>query len=175
MAERDDQIQGLLDKQAITEVLTKYFRSVDRGDVETVRSCYLDGATEDHGGLWAGPAEEYVESIAKSVTHPKSLTSHVLSNVLIELDGDAAHVESYATTFARVKSEGERFDCFVGARIVDRMERRDGRWGIAHRQLLWEWNLDVPSNETWVRGYLTPYETLMRHGTKFPDDPVFRR
>jgi hypothetical protein len=54
------------------------------------------------------------------------------------------------------------------------MERRDGKWGIAHRQLLWEWNLDVPSNESWVRGYLTPDVTRMRHGSKFPDDPVFR-
>jgi hypothetical protein len=174
MASRDDQIQELLDKQAITEVLTKYFRSVDRGDVETVRSCYLDGATEDHGGLFEGTAKDYVDSIAGAVTHPKSLTSHVLSNVLIELHGDAADVESYATTFARVKSDGERFDCFVGARIVDRMERRDGKWGIAHRQLLWEWNLDVPSNESWVRGFLTPDVSAMRHGSKFPDDPVFR-
>ena len=175
VADRDAQILELLDKQAITEVLTRYFRSVDRGDVETLRSCYLPGATEDHGGLWEGPAEQYVDSIAASATHPKSLTSHVLSNVLIELHGDVADVESYATTFARVKSDGQRFDCFVGARIVDRMERREGRWGIAHRQLLWEWNLDVPTNETWVQGYLTPDATRMRHGLKFPVDPVFRR
>jgi hypothetical protein len=175
MTERDEQLQGLLDKQAITEVLTRYFRSVDRGDVETLRTCYVPEATEDHGGLWEGPAEQYIESIAAGLTHPKCLTSHVLSNVLIEIDGDVAVVESYASTFARVKSEGEKFDCFVGARIVDRMERRDGRWGIAHRQLLWEWNLDVPTKETWVRGFLTPDVTRMRHGSKFPDDPVFRR
>ncbi|MFZ1062221.1 MAG: nuclear transport factor 2 family protein [Acidimicrobiales bacterium] len=174
MTDRDDEIQELLDKQAVTELLTRYFRSVDRGDVATLRSCYLPGATEDHGGLWEGPAEQYVESIAASVTHPKSLTSHVLSNVLIELDGDAALVESYATTFARVKKDGERFDCFVGARIIDRMQRREGKWGIAHRQLLWEWSLDVPSNETWVKGYLTADVSRMRHGSKFPDDPVFR-
>src|SRR5260370_1156851 len=43
--------QALLDKQGIAELLTRYLRSVDRGDVATLRVCYLPGATEDHGGL----------------------------------------------------------------------------------------------------------------------------
>jgi len=48
-------VQALLDKQEITELLTRYLRSVDRGDLDTLRSCYLLGATEDHGGLPTGP------------------------------------------------------------------------------------------------------------------------
>ena len=60
----DPALQALLDKQEITELLTRYLRSVDRGDVATLRSCYLPGATEDHGGLFAGPAQEYVDSVA---------------------------------------------------------------------------------------------------------------
>ena len=47
----DPALQALLDKQAIAELLTRYLRSVDRGDVATLRACYLPGATEDHGGL----------------------------------------------------------------------------------------------------------------------------
>ena len=52
----DPAVQALLDKQEITELLTRYLRSVDRGDVATLRSCYLRGSTEDHGGLFDGPA-----------------------------------------------------------------------------------------------------------------------
>ena len=52
----DPAVQALLDKQEITELLTRYLRSVDRGDVATLGSCYLPGATEDHGGLFDGPA-----------------------------------------------------------------------------------------------------------------------
>jgi len=63
----DPALQALLDKQEITELLTRYLRSVDRGDVATLRSCYLPGATEDHGGLFAGPAEEYVDSVAAAM------------------------------------------------------------------------------------------------------------
>jgi hypothetical protein len=78
-------LTALLDKQEITELLTRYLRSVDRGDVATLRACYLPGATEDHGGLFEGPAADYADSIA-------------------------------------------------GARMIDRLERRDGAWGIAHRR-----------------------------------------
>jgi hypothetical protein len=49
----DPALQALLDKQEITELLTRYLRSVDRGDVATLRACYLPDATEDHGGLLA--------------------------------------------------------------------------------------------------------------------------
>ena len=52
----DPALQALLDKLQIAELLTRYLRSVDRGDVDTLRACYLPGATEDHGGLFAGPA-----------------------------------------------------------------------------------------------------------------------
>ena len=55
MPDQSASLQALLDKQEITELLTRYLRSVDRGDLDTLRSCYLLGATEDHGGLPTGP------------------------------------------------------------------------------------------------------------------------
>jgi hypothetical protein len=47
--------------------------------------------------------------------------------------------------FARIKADGSYYHSFVGARMIDRLERRDGRWGIAHRQLIWNWNHDAPA------------------------------
>ena len=141
----DPALQALLDKQHIAELLTGYLRSVDRGDVATLRACYLPGATEDHGGLFAGPAQDYVDSIAAALTHPRARTSHNMTNLLIDLDGDVATAESYCITFARIKADGQYYHSFTGARMIDRLERRDGdprTWGIAHRQLLWDWNHD---------------------------------
>jgi len=141
----DPALQALLDKQHIAELLTRYLRSVDRGDVATLRACYLPGATEDHGGLFAGPAQDYVDSIAAALTHPRARTSHNMTNLLIDLDGDVATAESYCVTFARIKADGQYYHSFTGARMIDRLERRDGdprTWGIAHRQLLWDWNHD---------------------------------
>ena len=172
----DPALQALLDKQEITELLTRYLRSVDRGDVATLRSCYLPGATEDHGGLFDGPAQEYVDSITAALTHPRARTSHNLTNLLIELDGDVATAESYCVTFARIKADGDYYHSFTGARMIDRLERRDGNpgtWGIAHRQLVWDWNHDAPEAETWMRGQLAPDPSVLRLSGKFPADPVY--
>jgi len=126
MSDHAAAVAALLDKQEITELLTRYLRSVDRGDVATLRACYLPGATEDHGGLFAGTAQDYVDSIAAGLTHPRARTSDNMTNLLIELDGDAATAESYCITFARIKAAGEYYHSFVGARMIDRLERRDG-------------------------------------------------
>jgi SnoaL-like domain len=119
----DPALQALLDKQEIAELLTRYLRSVDRGDVATLRACYLPGATEDHGGLFAGPAQDYVDSVAAALTHPRARTSHNMTNLLIALDGDVATAESYCVTFARIKADGQYFHSFTGARMIDRLER----------------------------------------------------
>ena len=169
----DPALQALLDKQEIAELLTRYLRSVDRGDVDTLRACYLPGATEDHGGLFAGPAQDYVDSIAAALTHPRSRTSHNLTNLLIDLDGDVATAESYCVTFARIKADGQYYHSFTGARMIDRLERRDGSWGIAHRQLVWDWNHDAPEEEHWMRGLLAPDPSVLRMSAKFPADPVY--
>ena len=169
----DPALQALLDKLQIAELLTRYLRSVDRGDVDTLRACYLPGATEDHGGLFAGPAQDYVDSIAAALTHPRSRTSHNLTNLLIDLDGDVATAESYCVTFARIKADGQYYHSFTGARMIDRLERRAGSWGIAHRQLVWDWNHDAPEEEHWMRGLLTPDPSVLRMSAKFPADPVY--
>jgi hypothetical protein len=121
MSDQTAALHALLDKQEITELLTRYLRSVDRGDVDTLRACYLPGATEDHGGLFAGPAAEYVDSITRDLTHP----------------------------------------------------RPDHRWGIAHRQLVWDWNHDAPAAEHWMQGLLTPDPSVLHMSAKYPADPIY--
>ena len=173
MSDQTAALQALLDKQEITELLTRYLRSVDRGDLDTLRSCYLPGATEDHGGLFLGPAAEYVDGITGDLTHPRARTSHNMTNLLIELDGDVATAESYCITFARIKADGSYYHSFVGARMIDRLERRDGRWGIADRQLVWDWNHDASAAEHWMQGLLAPDPSVLRMSTKYPTDPIY--
>ncbi|MDX6741166.1 nuclear transport factor 2 family protein [Actinocorallia sp. A-T 12471] len=173
IADHDSAVRALLDKQEIHEVLARYLRAADRGDVAGLAACYLPGATEDHGGVFTGTADDYVASITQVLTHPKGRTMHCMTNVLIDLDGDTASVESYVVTFSAVRTADGRGSSFVGARLLDRFERRDGRWGIAHRALRWEWSHDAPAAETWLFGMLVGDTADLKRGGKFPSDPVY--
>ena len=95
------------------------------------------------------------------------------TNILIAIDGEVAHTESHILAFARMKKDGEKFDTLTLARVVDRMERRDGVWRIAARRLAWEWNHEMPMAESWGRGLLAPDPTVLVRGAKHPHDIVY--
>ena len=166
------ELQILLDRQAIGDVLISYCRAVDRADLDLLRSCYHPDATEDHGGTFAGSASDYIDGLAPILPRGGTMT-HTTTNLLIELDGDRARVESHILAFARLKKDGEKFDTLSLARAVDLFEKRDGRWKIAARHMVWEWNHDMPMSETWGRGIIAPDPTVLVRGRKKPDDRVY--
>jgi hypothetical protein len=149
-------------------------RAIDRGDVATLRASYLPGATEEHGGLYSGPAQGYIDTIEQALRHPRAVGTHALSNVLIELDGDQAVSEHYVLAMARAKVDGVVGDSLVATRIIDDLERVDGRWGIRRRRLRFDWAHDLgPRPDLWLFGRRDPATLL--HSQKFPDDPVYER
>jgi hypothetical protein len=171
---RDPELQALLDRQAIQQVLTLYCRGADRADIGLIAQAYHPDATEDHGGVFNGPASAYVEQLA-AILPRAGLMNHMTTNVHIELDGDVARVESYILTFARMKKAGETFDTLTLARAIDRFERRDGAWKIAARRLVWEWNHEMAFVETWGRGLIAPDPSILVRGAKAPNDLVYQR
>jgi hypothetical protein len=173
-------VAELLAKQDVHDLLARYLRAVDRGDVEGAAACYLPGATEDHGGVFDGSASDYLRSIEGTLTHPKALTTHALTNVLVDvaldedLESGHARAESYVLAFARVRRpDGVVGDTLTSARMVDDLELRDGRWGIRHRALRWDWNHDMDRSETWVHGMLVDDPARLRRSEKFPHDVIY--
>ena len=166
--------QQLLDRQQIEDVLVRYSRAVDRADVDLLRGCYHDDATEDHGGVFKGTARDYVDQIA-GILPKAGILNHLVTNVLVEFTSrDSARVEACILTFARMKKDGEKFDTLTLARAVDRFERREGRWAISERRLCFEWNQEMPMRETWGRGLMAPDPTLLVRGAKRPHDILYR-
>jgi SnoaL-like domain len=165
-------VQLMLDKSEITELLTRYMRAIDRGDLAALRSCYAPGATEEHGGIYSGIAQGYIDTIERALTNPRLVATHTISNVLVEVAGDEARSEHYVLALTRVKAAGVVSDSLVATRIVDDLVRQAGRWAIARRRLRFDWSHDVgPRPETWVSGTLDPAALL--HSAKFPDDIVY--
>jgi hypothetical protein len=169
-----EQLERLLAREAIREVLANYARGVDRADGPLLRSCYHADAIEEHGGTYTGNAHAYVDGAIPRIEKMGTM-QHLLGTSHIELDGNIARVETYIWTFARFAVEGGSLDTFTGGRLVDRFECRDGAWKIAHRRTVFDWNRDTPTHEGWCNGMFQPGKPGMRMGMKGRGDPSYER
>jgi hypothetical protein len=162
------ELRTLLDKQAIQEVLARYVRAIDRCDEALLHSVFHADAIDHHVGH-RNTAQEFC-SWALELVRGMGPVAHYLGVPLIELDGDLAWSECYAIAFHRLERDGVAFDNFLGARVLDRFERREGVWRIAWRRVVYDWNRDMPLAETWGRGVFPGFRA---EGRKDGDDPLY--
>ena len=167
-------LETLLAKEAIREVLAAYARAIDRADGPLLKSCYHPDAIEEHGGNFTGNAHEYVDVAIPRVLK-MGVMQHLLGTSHIDLQGEQAWVETYIWTFARFTSGERQVDTFTGGRLIDRFERRNGQWRIAHRRTVFDWNRDTPSSEGWCLGLFTPGKSGMIMGRKGREDASYER
>ena len=74
------ELQKLLDKEAIRELVQIYCRAADRHDHELMRSLYHVDAFDDHGNFFKGPAMEFIDMLpeiqkAMAILH-HNVTTH---------------------------------------------------------------------------------------------------
>jgi hypothetical protein len=153
-------MRRLADKDEIRDVLMRYGRAVDRLDVDLLRSCYHPDSYDDHGHF-KGNGHDFAEFIVGSLAQRCHATTHAVANVLIELDDEdpnQALSEAYALSHLRRSDDTgtEWLDMFAG-RYVDRFERRDGAWRIAHRVVVHDWSISTPLVDT---GFPLPMDTF---------------
>jgi ketosteroid isomerase-like protein len=137
----DAKLAALLDKQDITEALTRFSRGMDRLDRDLFLSAFHDDA-EMAAGPFVGTVQECADWSFPMHVEGQILTHHALLNITIDLDGDTAHTETYYLFVARNKDESL---VQAGGRYIDRFERRDGEWKIALRTNAIEWAGLLPS------------------------------
>ncbi|KAA9155392.1 nuclear transport factor 2 family protein [Amycolatopsis acidicola] len=146
-------IDDLLARAEITDVLSRYAHAIDRGDRPLARTCYHPDATDDHG-RFSGPVDELFEFFERYGATLAG-TYHFLGVPAIVLEGDRAEVETYCL-YRKNPLDGEAV--FQGLRYFDVFERRSGRWLIARRTVILDWEHAAPpppavgSPDTWKRG-----------------------
>ena len=141
----DPDVQRLLDRQAILDCLNRYVRGLDRHDDELVASAYHPDALDHHGSFLGSPAE-FIPWANELHAVDWSAHHHHLTTHTCELDGDVAHTETYCIgTFLR---QDEPVVDRGGGRYIDRLERRDGEWKIAAREVVIEWACAADSRES---------------------------
>jgi hypothetical protein len=129
-------LQALLDREAIRDSLYRYCRGIDRADEAALRSAYWDDATDCHGA-WNGTASGFIEQALPRLRQGGRRV-HQITNVLIELHGDVAAVES--SFFAlQVPAHQPTLETFLCGRYVDRFERRGKEWRVAARTVVYDW------------------------------------
>jgi hypothetical protein len=130
------ELRALLDKDAIRDCLYRYCRGIDRADEGLLRSVYWPDAHDSHGA-YAGTAGGFVDQAVPRL-RSGGRGVHQISNILIELHGDAAAVESSFLAL-QTNAAAPTLETFLCGRYLDRFERRDGLWGIAERTVVYDW------------------------------------
>lgn len=127
----EKELRFLKDRQEILDVVSMHARGCDRFDNEILSGVYHEGGFDEHGyainpgplyHLWAD--EQHNRGSLANLHH---ITTHT-----VEIDGDTAHAESYVIgTFLNADNATGRI---LTGRYIDRLERRDGKWGILFRR-----------------------------------------
>jgi hypothetical protein len=141
------------ESEETADCVYRYRRGVDRTDADLVRSAYHDGAVEDHGDF-DGRIDDLVAWVL-GVRAKHAIMQHVVANQHIEILDDAGVCESYFTAY-RTSLADPGVLRTIGGRYVDRLARRDGRWGILERVVIHDWSraepLDHPDGDRFIAG-----------------------
>ena len=134
-------LQELLDAREIEQVFVRYFDRVDANDPEGASMCFAEDVEFE---IMIGKRKHGRERFARSlgrVLDQYERTSHHLSNVSTQIDGDHAEGLAYVYAYHRMRNTGEPWHLI--ARMKDKFERIDGRWQITEHVL---WGLDAVPN-----------------------------
>jgi hypothetical protein len=137
-------LQALIHRAEIYDAMCRYARGVDRGDWELVRDAYYPDAYDDHGD-YKGDVAGLIAWLKERFANTENGT-HLLGNCLTEFAGpELALVEtSFVSQRLRAHVSGAGVNAGSGdamcrqswGRYVDRFERRQGEWRVAHRTVV---------------------------------------
>jgi len=162
-------LNALLDREAIRDCLYRYCRGIDRADEAALRSSYWPDAFDSHGA-YSGSAEGFiVQALEKLRTGGRRV--HAITNILIELHGDVAAVESSFLALQQTAA-APTLETFLCGRYVDRFEHRGGEWRVAHRTVAYDW-IEERQRPELAGDDATLFGKRRPNGGMVPDDPVY--
>ncbi len=135
-----DQLQRLVDRQAIADVIHAYCRNVDLVRPAEVAALFTEDCTVDYGPGLGPPTHGSAlleERLATGL--PRfAATSHHVSNIEVDFDGDAdmpTAADTITYLYAWHRYDDDRADAHLWARYNDRFVRTAEGWRIATRTL----------------------------------------
>lgn len=139
-------------REAIRDCLYRFCRGVDRVDTALVRSAFWPDATAEYGNFDAASAQDFMDK-ALAVLATLDMASHDLGNILIDIQGHDAYVESYVRAIQRIpNAEGGFYDYVSASRYLDHFQLRGETWRIKHRMIVRDWFREFPDSFSWDQG-----------------------
>jgi uncharacterized protein (TIGR02246 family) len=130
-------VQELADREAIRDVLLEYGRSFDERRLEDYANLFADNGEWIGGPTVAkGPAEvlEMVKrTVAELPTAPGARNFHVMTNMMVDVDGDTATAWS-RYTFYMPGADGQPDPVVTGV-YDDKLIKVGGKWKFLSRKL----------------------------------------
>ncbi|GAB5459057.1 MAG: hypothetical protein Hens3KO_20870 [Henriciella sp.] len=168
------------DKLAIIDKIHLYTHAIDRRRWEIMDHLFTEDGEFKFGGI-QGPWRDFIGQ-ARAVIDPMTSTHHQIGNILINLDKDIAHVESYLTATHILPSDypddrpypgiGRPYVVTVGGRYIDVFQKQDDDWRIKRRTGLYDWRADSELRD----GGLSegPTDAVGKTDDEDPSTPVTR-
>lgn len=139
----DKDLQQLLDRQAIADLIQRYSRTLDWLDDEGQASCYWPDAAIDYG-FFTGTAAEFLP-VVMAIERSSQRRWHMLGGLAVRLhDETHASGECYGIATATRKVDGVWTGGMYGGRYLDEFEKRDGEWRISARRYVMDWKGALP-------------------------------
>jgi ketosteroid isomerase-like protein len=131
------EVQYLLDRIAIKDVICLYARGVDRGDMNVIAECFTPDAKLKTPKLTCNNRDEIVAMLPQMGQYRAQ--THFMGNQLVEIDGDSAAAETYSLAIHVYDRDGAQQEYVMGIRYLDRLARVDGKWRIRERSIQNDW------------------------------------
>jgi len=156
----------IADRLAIAETLALYCRGIDRCDAEQLAAAFTPDAMIDYGD-GAKPIAETIPGLMAGLGAMR-LTQHNISNTVMRIAGETAKAETNCVALHLIPAPEGEVELVVGGRYLDRLIRQHGRWLIAERLYVMDWNRSTPSTMVLEGGL---FDGLQRRGARGREDP----
>jgi len=151
MPQNQKDIQYLLDRAAIHDLLVRYFQGLDRCSHDQVRSCFTDDIRAHYDARAPINGIEQLMSTFRTFKRiakgEMKVSTHFMGNLNFgRLEDDAAETETNAIAFLVEPGKPADLVSMRSLRYIDRMRRTKEGWRISERIHTLDWSCQMPAN-----------------------------
>lgn len=138
-----DELQTLLDRQAIVDLTIAYAWILDHGPRDRLTEVFTQDVHAVLVGNEFNGVDEFIAKVKRALG-PLSISQHMVSNQQVQIDGDTATCRCYLQAQHTVYGAEGGENYIMAGRYEDHLVRTPDGWRIADRTLTIDWTEGNP-------------------------------